>query len=108
MDEALQNDCAGYPRCTINQKEAKQLVVGQLRWLLPCSDGWLSNHYQVALLGGLLVPRVLPWSLMKFVCVFVCFPVTALVGSTNIQAKEDNPPFDLFVRKSRDAESVSI
>lgn len=72
MDEALQNDCAGYPRCTINQKGAKQLVVGQLRWLLPYSDGWLSNHYQVALLGGLLVPRVLPWSLMKFVCVFVC------------------------------------
>lgn len=29
MDEALQNDCAGYPRYTINQKGAKQLVVGQ-------------------------------------------------------------------------------
>lgn len=29
MDEALQNYCAGYPRCTINQKGAKQLVVGQ-------------------------------------------------------------------------------
>lgn len=39
MDEALQNDCVGYPRCMINQKGAKQLVVrvtlvvAAYRWL---------------------------------------------------------------------------
>lgn len=39
MDEALQNDCVGYPRCRINQKGAKQfvvrvtLVVAAYRWL---------------------------------------------------------------------------